>query len=599
MSPQQIGETSVAAINFAGTSQSFDFTEDLLTYTSDPSLVRSSTEWSWIPSSSPAYRASFRGSDFNYDGSNVPTSGGLTSFDVLLEASSTAEMSITELTLNLGALALIATGLSASAQNDLVWRALLAGDDIIQLGNDDASGALIANFAADGRAVIAGSMLVGGYDRISGFAERFSADYYSVAADATVVGGSDVLEIAGGTFAGDAFEVSGFLVGGNDQITVSANATFDKVFGDAEFVVPGGWVAGGNDTIRTLSSSTLASNSYGDAFAIFGTLIGGDDVIIADDPWGGILYGDVQTVFETGYVRAGNDTILGSASGDWLYGDVRTNLGLVVGGNDKLYGRGGFDELWGNGGDDLLDGGADPDVLRGEAGNDTLIGGLGTDTMEGGIGNDLFVLGNDLTDTLGDDGGTDTILTTVSRNLTAKNWLFIEHVTLQGTAVANLVGNGAANTLIGNTAANVLVGLFNDDTLRGLAGNDTLRGGLGRDLLAGGTQNDLFDFDAVAESGITALTRDLIVDFVKGQDRIDLSTIDAIAGGANNAFVLLARGGPASTVGTGRIGWYWENPADTANDKTIIKINVDANTAIDMTIEIRGLVNLTAADFIL
>ncbi len=49
-------------------------------------------------------------------------------------------------------------------------------------------------------------------------------------------------------------------------------------------------------------------------------------------------------------------------------------------------------------------------------------------------------------------------------------------------------------------------------------------GGISKDSLNGG--NDVFDFNALVELGLGA-TRDVITDFIIGQDKIDLSGIDA------------------------------------------------------------------------
>jgi hypothetical protein len=73
-----------------------------------------------------------------------------------------------------------------------------------------------------------------------------------------------------------------------------------------------------------------------------------------------------------------------------------------------------------------------------------------------------------------------------------------------------------------------------NDHLAGGIGSDTLTGGLGADILNGGAGSDRFDFNAIAESGKTATTRDSIADFTHLADDLDLSTIDARAGVAGN-----------------------------------------------------------------
>ncbi|WP_426232645.1 LapA family giant adhesin [Pseudomonas sp. TWP3-2] len=60
-------------------------------------------------------------------------------------------------------------------------------------------------------------------------------------------------------------------------------------------------------------------------------------------------------------------------------------------GNDTLLGGAGNDILFGAGGNDTLDGGKGNDILLGGTGNDTLMGGPGNDILIGGSGGDTFV----------------------------------------------------------------------------------------------------------------------------------------------------------------------------------------------------------------
>jgi serralysin len=64
-----------------------------------------------------------------------------------------------------------------------------------------------------------------------------------------------------------------------------------------------------------------------------------------------------------------------------------------------------------------------------------------------------------------------------------------------------------------------------NDTLVGGYGNDVLHGGAGTDRLTGGSGYDTFVFRD-GDSG-TGTARDTITDFTRGQDRIDLSGMDA------------------------------------------------------------------------
>jgi serralysin len=83
-----------------------------------------------------------------------------------------------------------------------------------------------------------------------------------------------------------------------------------------------------------------------------------------------------------------------------------------------------------------------------------------------------------------------------------------------------LIGNAAANLLRGNNGNDRLMGRDGADRLEGGAGNDWLDGGAGNDTLTGGDGRDVFAFDDGSGS-------DIITDFRRNQDKIDLSEIDA------------------------------------------------------------------------
>jgi Ca2+-binding RTX toxin-like protein len=165
----------------------------------------------------------------------------------------------------------------------------------------------------------------------------------------------------------------------------------------------------------------------------------------------------------------------------------------------------------------------------------------------------------------------------------------IENLTLIGAALINGTGNALNNTLTGNAAANLLSGLVGNDILNGGAGIDILIGGAGKDTLSGGLGNDSFDFNTFSEMGL-GLTRDVITDFVRGQDKVDLSTIDpnaALAG--NQAFTFIASTTAFSVAGQVRYS------------AGIIAINTDTDAATEYEIQLTGVIPavLAATDFVL
>jgi serralysin len=147
------------------------------------------------------------------------------------------------------------------------------------------------------------------------------------------------------------------------------------------------------------------------------------------------------------------------------------------------------------------------------------------------------------------------------------------------TIIENATGGSARDLLIGNDVGNVLKGLAGDDVLRGLAGNDTLVGGAGADVLTGGAGNDSFVFGELG-------TGDQITDFSRG-DKIDLRAIDAVAGGANNAFAFI--GGGAFSKKAGELRY-----ADG-----LLQGDTNGDGIADFAVVLTGAPGLTAADILL
>ena len=101
-----------------------------------------------------------------------------------------------------------------------------------------------------------------------------------------------------------------------------------------------------------------------------------------------------------------------------------------------------------------------------------------------------------------------------------------------------LFGGAGNDRLDGGDGNDSLIGGDGDDYLVGGKGNDVLDGGMGRDGLVGGKGADIFVFTDIAQTPKGAA--DFIKDFSSAEgDRIDLSGIDAISGGSDDAFTLV------------------------------------------------------------
>ncbi len=265
--------------------------------------------------------------------------------------------------------------------------------------------------------------------------------------------------------------------------------------------------------------------------------------------------------------NAGTDLVRSSADTFTLAGNVEN---LTLTGSSAINGSG-------NGLNNMLTGNSGNNTLMGDAGNDTLNGGIGADTLMGGSGNDTYVTdGGDMISEAA-SAGTDTVQSSVTTTLGTN----LENLTLTGSSAVNGSGNGLNNTITGNTAAN------------------TLSGGAGMDTLIGGAGKDSFVFNTVSDTGTTANASDVITDFVRGQDKINLGAIDAFAASlSNDAFIW--RGTAAFNSATqGEVRFQKFDVTGTTNDYTMLWIDNDNDTGIEMAIRLNGLYDLTASDFIL
>jgi Ca2+-binding RTX toxin-like protein len=233
-------------------------------------------------------------------------------------------------------------------------------------------------------------------------------------------------------------------------------------------------------------------------------------------------------------------------------------------------------------------GNASANTFVGGRGDDSFDGGGGADVLKGGLGNDTYIARGTETIVEATAAGTDTVRTAITYTLGSN----LENLTLTGTSSVNGTGNALANAITGNSGNNSLFGLDGNDTLSGGAGVDVITGGAGKDTMTGGTGNDRFDFDALTEMGKSSSTRDIITDFARGGDDIDLSTIDASTKSTGNqAFTFIGTG--AFTQHAGELRIVKEGGA------IIVMGDVNGDGAADFQIQVDGTALLSKGDFIL
>lgn len=427
--------------------------------------------------------------------------------------------------------------------------------------------------------------------------------------------------------------------------TVTGSATTTLTLNDFPALFLSG--TAGNDSYYGANFGDVLNGNNGDD-----TLVGngGGDLIdggAGADAMNGGSGNDTFTVDNAG------DTVVGGADYDRVNTSVNFDTGDDV--EEIVYtGSGTFTTRTGNN-DNLITGGALGDVIKARGGNDTLNGGggdddlnggAGVDTMNGGEGNDILRVDN-AGDVANGGNGTDTVSITAAITYNASANTDVEtfenasggNVTVTMNGLDNIYGGGSASvgidTVNGGGGADSIYGYGGADNLNGDAGNDRLFGGIGDDVLNGGADSDVLEggsdndtlaggsgddtlygedgtdvltggagFDTLvgglgadrfafaAGDSLTLNTADRIVDFSTAQgDRIDLTAIDAITGGGDNAFSFIGSAAFSNVAGQLRTEVIFGN--------TYVMGDVNGDGVADFFIKLDGTVPLGAGDFML
>ena len=379
-------------------------------------------------------------------------------------------------------------------------------------------------------------------------------------------GGNDTLDgglgsdkLAGGTgndlyvinVVGDSITEEGLDAEDQVKSTVSVNLAMlaGGLVEHATLLGTGAINAFGNDSINHLTGNTGANKLDGGIGADVLTGGKGGDTYVVNEA-GDQIFEDIAGV------TGGIDTVQSS---------IDFSLAALVN-VEKLTLIAGFVGLDGTG--NGLN-----NILTGNEFANKLDGGIGKDTMAGGAGDDYYFVDNIaevVTETIlnGKGGGIDTVESSVTYSLAAH--ANVDHLILTGSANSNGTGNALNNEITGNTGNNVLIGgtgndtvaagdgndkmdgaAGNDvldggnanDTLIGGAGNDLLHGGDGNDRMTGGIGNDVFDFNAGDLGDL-----DVVTDFNKGFDRIDISDLISGYTGIFDDYVSFTKVGTSTDV---------------------------------------------------
>jgi len=338
----------------------------------------------------------------------------------------------------------------------------------------------------------------------------------------------------------------------------------------------------------------------------------------------GVLANDFTgSITNTGEISAANGYAIALDAGEVPGGTYIINSGVISARNTAIITGEGTEVIYNNGtinGAINMGGGAD--VFDGR-------GGTVTGNVSGGNGADIYYIDNSsiVITEFPADNAIDAVFSEASYKLVDN----VEFLFLLGAEDLNGAGNTGDNSITGNAGNNRLSGLTGNDTiaatggddrLLGGGGNDSLSGGDGDDLLRGGDGNDTliagdgddllisgtgrdtltgsagsdtFIFAALSHSGKSTANADAITDFTRGEDRIDLSAIDAKStnGNPNDTFTFIG------AAAFGNVAGQLNFTIDVANNATFIRLDVDGDGTADSTIRLTGQIALTAGDFLL
>jgi Ca2+-binding RTX toxin-like protein len=242
---------------------------------------------------------------------------------------------------------------------------------------------------------------------------------------------------------------SNVLLGGDGADTLSGGGNADYLLIDGSDTAIDGGAGFDSVFVQTAAPVTLDMGASSVEWVLGNA---GNDTFNAASQTGAVYI----------YGMGGDDTLTGSAFGDYLDG---------VDGSDILEGGDGADLMLGNGGSD---------ILRGQGGDDSIIELGGDSVIDGGTGFDSLFVWSD---------------TGVTLDLTAASIEWVQG-SVPGDDTLDAAGNTVNTFLYGWGGNDTLTAGSADDYIAGGAGDDVLTGGAGNDTMIGETGFDRYVYTA-------------------------------------------------------------------------------------------------------
>ena len=408
-----------------------------------------------------------------------------------------------------------------------------AGDRLYNI--EDISGSQYYNDTLEGSDIANNIYGNGGDDWIDGFG-----------GDDNLHGGSGVDQILGRTG-------NDTIYGGDDRDFLYGHEGDDKIYGQ-----------NGDDLLYSGLGADYLDGGSGRDMAVYWHSNSAVSVNLKKNSgYTGDADGDkLYNIEDIGGSQYYNDTLEGSDIANNIYGHGGDDWIDGFGGDDNLHGGSGVDKILGRTGNDTIYGGDDRDFLYGHEGDDKIYGQNGDDFLYSGLGSDYL------------DGGSGIDMAVYWHSSSGVSVNLREHRGYSGDAAGDRLYN--IENLDGSQYySDFLTGNDANNDIYGHGGNDVLNGGGGSDNLWGGSGSDTFTYTQLSDSINTNL--DIIKDFAKGQDKIDLSALD---------FDSISHG-KGSANSNDELEYYIQS------GNTIID-----DPESDFAIKLQGEINLSDSDFI-
>jgi Ca2+-binding RTX toxin-like protein len=255
---------------------------------------------------------------------------------------------------------------------------------------------------------------------------------------------------------------------------------------------------GGTNSAETLNGTADGDNMWAGAGDDIINGSAGFDRIDGGDGWDMVSYaastGSIVIDLQNGIFNTGD------ATGDRYLNVERFKLTAF---NDKILGSSSGEYIYGEAGNDTISAGG---------GDDVVLGGAGADSIDGGLGWDVIAFdgsGPVAIDRLNPSNGTGEAAGDVYAN------------------IERFVLTAQADAFIGNNDAEMISAGNGNDVVNGGGGNDLIHGETGNDTLTGGSGSDAFFF-------ASGFGKDVIIDFAAGSGLTD--TVDLQLGTAFDTF---------------------------------------------------------------